>query len=73
MGQLDGGLWGRCVGLGVPAWCGRFDLGTPDSTLCRAKKGRIEALGPTEFKGRIPQVKSTTVLGPGLAAGLLGV
>jgi len=64
------GFAGSGVGwLLVPAWCGRFDLGTPDSTLCRAKKGRIEALGPTKFKGRIPQVKSATVLGPGLTAG----
>ena len=51
----------------VPACCVRFDLGPLDLPPCRAKKGRIEARSPTNFRGQIPQVKSdTTREGPAL-------
>ena len=52
---------GGLVRARVPAWCGRFDLGPLDLPLSRAKRGRGEARSPTNFKGQIPQVKSTTV------------
>ena len=38
-----------------------IDSGPLDLPLSRAKRGRGEARSPTNFKGQIPQVKSTTV------------
>jgi hypothetical protein len=34
---------------------GRFDLGAPDSTLCRAKKGRTEALARLSLRVESPK------------------